>query len=190
MKHLITNGVGIRDDRHSEDLYTTDPKCVDDLLERENFDRKIWEPACGLGHISDALKNHGFDVMSTDINDWGYAEFDGVIDFLTVDHATTHKDIITNPPYKHNLEFMYRAMEVLAEGRKCAMFLKLTHLEGQKRGEFYKKYPPKNIYIYSSRQTCLKGGDPEEGRNSNAIAYCWVVWEKGYNGATFFSWIT
>ena len=63
-------------------------------------------------------------------------------------------DIITNPPYKIAKEFVEHALEVITEGHKVAMFLKLTFLESKKRRELFEKYPPKVIYVSSSRLQC------------------------------------
>ena len=41
-----------KEERQPEDLYVTDPKAVEALLAVEDFDRRIWEPCVGLGHIS------------------------------------------------------------------------------------------------------------------------------------------
>lgn len=51
-------------------------------------------------------------------------------------------DIITNPPYKFAREFVEKALEVVADGQKVAMFLKLTFLEGQARRELFRRCPP------------------------------------------------
>ena len=45
-------------------------------------------------------------------------------------------DIITNPPYKYAKEFVEKSLELIREGGKVAMLLKLTFLEGQKRQVF------------------------------------------------------
>lgn len=42
-------------------------------------------------------------------------------------------DIITNPPYKYAAEFVQHALDIIDNGQKVAMFLKLTFLEGEKR---------------------------------------------------------
>ena len=69
------------------------------------------------------------------------------------------------------------------------MFLKLTFLETKKRKELFKKYPPKVIYISSSRLGCSQTGEFNESGNAvSAVAYCWYIWEKGYNGDTIIKW--
>ena len=53
-------------------------------------------------------------------------------------------------------------MNVIPDGRKVFMFLKLQFLEGKARGELFKKYPPKCVYVSRSRILCAKNGNFEE----------------------------
>lgn len=172
-----------RDDADANDYYATDPKAVELLLEQEVFEHQIWEPACGEGHISDVLKRHGHSVYSTDLIDRGYGE--GQHDFLQ-DDAVFFGDIITNPPYKYAREFVGRALELVKEGNKVAMFVKLTFLEGQARRELFRQCPPKTVYVSSARLECGKNG---VFSGMSAVAYCWIVWQKGHQGPTELKWI-
>lgn len=136
----------------------------------------------------DALEENGYKVVACDKVPRGrnYAVFDFLIEIGQSDH-----DIITNPPYKYAKEFVEHALDIISEGRKVAMFLKLTFLEGKARREFFKKNPPKRIWVFSERVMCAKNGDFEKLKESggSAVAYAWFVWEKGYNGKTELSWI-
>ena len=67
-------------ERQQDDFYATEPKAMELLLAEETFNKQIWEPACGEGHLSEVLKQHGYDVVSTDLIDRGYGQ--GNIDFL------------------------------------------------------------------------------------------------------------
>lgn len=97
-------------------------------------------------------------------------------------------DIITNPPYKYAREFVEHALEIIPDGRKVAMFLKIQFLETKGRRELFEKYPPKTVYVASGRLACAKNG--EFGRYSRrAMCYAWYVWEKGYHGDTVLKWI-
>ena len=69
-------------DRQKDDWYPTPPVATEALLQREQFTGPIWEPACGDGAISEHLKLHDYDVMSTDLNDYGYPDAQTNIDFL------------------------------------------------------------------------------------------------------------
>lgn len=98
-------------------------------------------------------------------------------------------DIITNPPYILATEFVYHALELVKNGRKVAMFLKIQFLEGKKRRKLFEEHPPKIVYVSSSRLTCAKNGDFERAKGSNAICFAWYIWEKGWRGDTVLKWI-
>lgn len=55
------------EERQSEDYYATEPKAVELLLEQEKFSPYVWECACGEGHISEVLFQHGYRVESSDL---------------------------------------------------------------------------------------------------------------------------
>ena len=180
--------------RQEDDFYATEPKAVELLLEQEIFSPYVWEPACGAGHMSEVLKKHGYKVKSSDLCDRGYPGTE-IIDFLKVTKSDMDKDftrdIITNPPYKYAKEFVEKALDISMDGTKIAMFLKLTFLESQKRKKLFEKYPPKIIYVSSSRLQCAKNGDFEKyGKGvGTAVAYAWYVWAKGFKGDPIIKWI-
>ena len=176
--------------RQLEDYYATEPKAIDLLFDVESFKDCIWECCCGEGHLSKRMIELGADVISSDLFDRGY----GItgFDFLKADNMLAGtKHIITNPPYKYATEFVYKANELLPKGGKCAMFLKLTFLESKKRKKLFEQYPPKVIYVSSSRLQCAKNGDFKIYKSGvgTAIAYAWYIWEKGYTGETIIKWI-
>ena len=172
-------------DAEPNDYYATEPLAVELLLQQEKFADNIWEPACGEGHISKVLKEHRYCVYSSDLVDRGYG-FAG-IDFLQFhSEKPIDCDIITNPPYKYAKEFVEKALEVVAPGRKVAMFLKLTFLEGQGRRELFSNNPPQTVYVSSARLQCGKNGDFS---GTSMVAYAWFVWRKGYPGPAIIKWI-
>jgi hypothetical protein len=163
-----------RSDAEPNDYYATEPRAVELLLEQERFSELIWEPACGEGHISKVLEEHGHSVISTDLIDRGYGL--GGRDFLK-ENGAFRGDIITNPPFKQAKEFVEKALDVVEPGNKVAMFLKLNFLESRSRQELFKNRPPQAVYVSPSRLECGKNG--VFGRNST-VAYAWFVWRKGY----------
>lgn len=170
-------------DAEQHDYYATEPYAVELLLKEESFSKNIWEPACGEGHISEVLKANGYDVKSTDLIDRGYS--DATLDFLTCS-AACDCDIITNPPYKYAKEFVENAIDIVTEGHKVAMFLKLTFLEGKGRRELFRNTPPKTVYVSSARLQCGKNGYFD---GTAMVAYAWFVWQKGHCGPTNIKWI-
>lgn len=176
--------------REENDYYATEPRATELLLEVEKFAPDIWECACGSGEISKVLEDNGYNVKSTDIVYRGFGE-EQSIDFLNSKGNTYDGDIITNPPFKYALEFCQKALSVISNGHKVAMFLKLQFLEGKKRKSFFLNNPPKTIYVSSSRLLCAKNADFQRMRDGggSAVAYAWYVWEKGYKGNTVVKWI-
>ena len=163
--------------REPNDFYATNPVAIEELLKVEKFSPNVWECACGQGHLSEVLKNHGYNVKSTDLIDRGYGEEN--IDFLDCQEPFDG-DILSNPPYFCAKEFVEHALELVPDGKRVAMFLKLTFLEGKERKKFYEKYPPECVYVSSSRVQCAKGGDFEKyEKTGTATAYAWYIWRKG-----------
>ena len=152
-----------KDPRVENDYYATDPKALELLLEKEEFHKTIWEPACGEGHLSKVLVRHGYHVYSTDLVYRGYG-MQSKLDFLKCDLKDFPVDIITNPPYKQATEFVEKALDVVAPGRKIAMFLRLQFLEGKRRRALFDNYPPSTVYVSSGRLRCAPNGDFELAR--------------------------
>lgn len=171
-------------ERQEHDYYATEPLATRLLCDVECLAPNVWEPACGEGHMAEVLKEYHYDVRATDLVDRGYGE---EMDFLTTDEKWDG-DIVTNPPYKYAQEFVEKALSIIPDGRKVCMFLKLTFLEGKKRRELFKNYPPQRIYVSSSRLKCAKNGD-FESMGGSATCYAWFVWTKGYSGAPMVHWI-
>jgi hypothetical protein len=95
--------------------------------------------------------------------------------------------IITNPPYSKAQEFVEQALKMIDEGRKVAMFLKLTFLEGKGRGTLFEKNPPIRVWVSRARLKCARNGD-FDSFTSSATAYAWFVWEKGFQGYPEIRW--
>ncbi len=176
----------VEEEREENDFYATDPTAIDDLFLYESFDGTIWEPAAGCGHLTDRIISLGGKVVESDILDRGMRGF-AIVDFLKT-NLILGDNIITNPPYSFALEFIQKSLSVIRPGKKIAMFLKLTFLEGQKRALFFKEYPPETIYVYSARKKCAKNG-AFSTTGSSAIAYAWYVWRKEVFNTTIIRWI-
>lgn len=180
-------------EREENDYYATDPIAIDKLLKVEKPHKYILECSAGEGHLAERLKEFGYDVKTNDIIERNY-KLDCIVDFLVGGGTTNHleRDVLTNPPYKYAKEFVLRALDLVSDGRKVYMFLKLTFLEGKARySELFSKYPPKNIYVFSERVLCAKNGEFEKMKagGGSAVAYAWYVWGKGYQGKTTIEWI-
>jgi hypothetical protein len=176
--------------RSSIDFYATNPNALKIFLEKLEIDgiklpKKIVEPACGKGHLSKELMRHGYEVLSTDLYDHGFGKFG--IDFLKSNDKA--ECFLTNPPFKFAFEFVECAIKKLLPNGYVIMFLRLQFLEGQKRYDLFKKYPPKYVYVNSKRQNCYKNADFEKYSNNSAICYSWFIWQQGFSGEPTVRWI-
>jgi hypothetical protein len=175
------------DERADGDFYATPPLAIHALADVGKFPRNksVWEAACGAGHLSKVLEEYGYNVISTDLYDRGYGE--SGVDFLAQTELRA-PCILTNPPYKFALEFAEHAVHRLKCDEYYA-FLKLTFLEGQKRGVFFDEYPPSEILVFRKRVQVARNGDPEEFKKSSAACYAWFIWRKNSVELPIVSWI-
>ena len=179
--------------RVENDFYATPEESTKALLLNFSFGNKFLEPCVGKGHIADVIGRHyQSPITAVDIVDRGYVDTI-VADFLTYDFRGVKFDsIITNPPFALAQEFAEKSLSLLEEGGKLALFLKIQFLEGAKRREFFEKYPPKEVAVFSKRQSPMRNGSPldEKGKPwSNTMCFAWFVWEKGYKGSPTISWL-
>lgn len=175
-------------EREKNDYYATDPLAIDELLKKETLNHNIWECACGGLHLSNRLKELGYNVRTSDLIKRVEDDNIEVLDFLSY-QGKYDGDIVTNPPYILAKEFVLKALDIVSDGNKVVMFLKLLFLESQNRyEELFKLYPPKKIYVFSKRVRCQINGDFSK-KDSSAICYAWYVWEKGYKGLPTIDWI-
>ena len=194
MKSGLMLGVNPNAERQKEDFYATHPNALKVFLKKLKEDgveinKQVWECSCGMGHLSKVLLDEGYEVRSTDIVDRGYDSFNYQSDFLNSPHLNGWTgDILTNPPFKLAEEFVEKGMKLLCNGNKLFLFLKIQFLEGQKRKELFKEYPPKYVYVNSSRQLCAKDGEFEKYTATTQF-YAWYIWEKGFTGETTLRWI-
>lgn len=111
-------------ERASGDFYATDPKAIPMLESVLPLRHKVWECACGAGHLAKELEARGHDVLATDLADRGFG-LPGW-DFLGLTPEQWEKvtewaggedfDIVTNPPYKYATTFVVSALRYLPRG--------------------------------------------------------------------------
>jgi hypothetical protein len=85
-------------------LHYVEPQwCSIRLFEVEQFSGLIWDPFAGWGRIVEAARAAGYATRATDIADRGYAQLDGIQDFLKVDlsrlitSTATHRSSAIRP---------------------------------------------------------------------------------------------
>ena len=181
------SGTSMSRERVENDYYATPPESTVALLEREKFSGDILEPCCGEGHISEVLKDYGYDVISNDLIDRGYGEFNE--DYLKATELKAD-NVVTNPPFKYAKEFIEKSLHDTTG--KVAMFCKIQLLEGVSGSKMFENTPLKTVYVFTKRQNPLRNGSPvdENGKKwASTMCFAWFVWEHGYEGKPSIEWI-
>lgn len=186
MKSALMLGVNPNAIREKNDFYATNPHALEIAMPifKDILHNNIWECACGQGHLSEVLKDNGYNVKSTDLINRGYGE---VKNFLECDDIF-EGDILTNPPFKLAEQFVEKSFELIDEGNYAIFFLKVQFLESKSRKKMFEKYPLKYLIVNSERQQCAKDADFEHLR-ATTQCYCWYVFQKGYTGEPIIKWI-
>src|SRR5271155_4937915 len=138
---------------------------------------RVWEPACGEGHMAAVISEFSNAVTATDIFDYGYGT--AVVDFLdqmqppVIDAVDW---IITNPPFRPADQFALRALDLAAVG--VALLLRTQWLESEDRYySIFQDRPPSLFAPFVERVPMLRGRwDPDA---STATSYSWFVWKHG-----------
>ena len=147
-----------KESREINDFYATDPKALEVFLDETGIELKnVWECACGEGHLADVLKKRGLLGQASDVIDRGYKEARELDFYFRSD--IWDGDILTNPPYGDAQKFCQHALDIVDNGSKVVMLMRIQFLEGKKRKPFFKINPPKYVYVSSSRLRMTKNGD-------------------------------
>lgn len=175
---------------HSLDDFPTPPWATRALCEWLLKRRQIQllscrEPAANRGHMVRPLLEYFWNVMPSDIHDYG-AGFP-VQDYLFGPLPPLADWTITNPPFRLAEQFIERALATSRRG--VAVIVRSAFLEGVGRHErLFSKEPPTDILQFTERVVMHKGKLSANG--STATAYCWIVWDKARIGRSpNFHWI-
>lgn len=179
------------EERAENDLYCTDPNAIRVWLNerKPNLTDTILEPAAGLGHISEVLKEYGHKVISCDLVQRDYPLFK-TWDFLQLEEKKQNKySIIMNPPYAAASAFIQKAIGISEPGTDIWAFLKIQFLEGKKRREeIFNNNWLREVDVYTSRVQCAKNGEFDKEKGS-AVCYTFMRFNSGENSEPIIKWI-
>lgn len=174
-------GRKVADKRQKNDFYPTPRWVAQDLLEHCSFSGRIWECACGDGRLSQVLESAGYDVFSSDLNDYGFGQ--SRIDFLleTQRFVQNHQidNIVTNPPFNLALPFIKQGL--LLSRKKLALLLPVHYLCGLGRSRIYRQEPPDQVIVLPSKVDFVGSGNP-------VMEFAWFVWDKESKKETRLKW--
>lgn len=162
-------------ERIEADAYFTPPENVDVLLAHMSLHKKVWEPACGDGAISSRLGEYGHEVVSSDLNNYGFAEQIGTFDFLTAGLPDPGiRAIVTNPPYGEMVEKFIRHGLALMKPVKgqLALFLRNEYDCGKNRMDLFGLPPFHKKIVVTKRPKWIAGSTGSPRHN-----YAWFIWD-------------
>lgn len=151
--------------RAASDFYPTPPEVTAALLDWLGLRKgtRIWEPACGHGHMVRVMEDRGLVVRATDIQ--------AGTDFLSAELPVEEIDwIITNPPFSLADQFIARCA---LYGLPFALLLKSQYWHAKKRLDLFQKYQPDYILPLTWRPDFLFGA---RGGGSPLMDVMWCVW--------------
>lgn len=192
-----------RGQRRKADNYPTHYGLTRLFLEKESFADcgSVWEPCAGEGAMTRILveQKTAHDIISTDMYSPGARYIKGAFvvkyapkDFLeSTEQGSGDIDaIITNPPYSLFHKIIPKAKTIA--GKKIAMLLPLSYLQGQKRyDELWNdtEFPLARIYVFN-RFPDMTAPLRDDGKfPTGMLAMAWYVWEKGYKGDPVVRWL-
>lgn len=103
-------------------------------------------------------------------------------DFLLLNEPPCFDLVMSNPPYEYAEAFVRQSMAMLETSGFCIMLLRLNFLETQPRARLFNQYPLQKVVVCASRISFTNNS------LTNATAYAYFIWQKGYKGATALEW--
>ena len=147
--------------------------------------QRLWEPAAGDGAIVRPLCAGGFDVVATDIVDYGGDSITPGVDYLTATLPHGVLGIVTNPPYRRAVEF---ARKALGEVPYLALLLRTNFLESTTRLPFFRKHPPARVWVSSRRLPMMHRHGWAGPQAPSNTCFAWFVWDQSAEAKGVIGW--
>jgi hypothetical protein len=190
-RRLADGGVELRP-RHPQDFYPTNIEHVEAALSLIPITPEwVLDPGMGDGIFGQVARQCwqnaklvGVELrLDAPLHDW--YDWNIRADFLALTDITPMFDaVIGNPPYQHAEAFIRRSMELLRDGGYIVFLLRLAFLESMSRYTlFTHELPPQRVVVCSDRPSFTGNG------KTDATAYAFFVWQKGYCGSTSLEWV-
>lgn len=188
MSGLLTGNKTASAAVRQDDFYASPYAALPPLLvaERRHLPRVLWEPAAGNGALVIPLRNRGFSVQATDLNDWGCPACASGVDF-TSELATGYAKIlaghnsrfgiVTNPPFNIIEQFVERAV---AMAPYVALLCRLAFLESEGRMKWWQQVGLRRVHLIAERLPMMHRHNYTGPKLSNAgMCFAWFIFEPG-----------
>jgi SAM-dependent methyltransferase len=186
--------------RHVRDFYTTPIELAISAMHKFAGDEGILykdmyglDAGCGTGvwglaNISMPNKlADGIDI-NPQVIEIAKSVYDEIITGDFLDYGQDGYDVVFgNPPYSLAEEFIRHSLDLVVPNGYVYFLLRLSFLEGIKRGKgFFQEYPPKIVYVCSRRPSFYM----TNGRNTtDTLAYAMFLWQKGWEDKPEIDWL-
>jgi hypothetical protein len=167
-------------------LHYVEPEwCSRRLFEVEQFPGPVWDPFAGWGRVVEAARAAGHLAHATDIADRGYAQLDGIQDFLEVDHLDRDISIVGNPPFTDAIAQHAIALDPI----KMALIWPFARIVAA--WPWLAEAPLARVWALSPRPSMppasyLAAGKKPAGAR---VEHCWLIFERGYRGPIELGWL-
>lgn len=189
MAGLLTGNKTATRATRGDDFYASPYAALPPLLvaEGRRLPRTIWEPAAGNGALVIPLRNRGFTVHATDLNDWGCPQSEADVDFtgqIAAEYGASlsrsHQGkigIVTNPPFGIIEPFVERAV---AMAPYVALLCRLAFLESEGRMNWWRKVGLRRVHLIAERLPMMHRHGYAGPKLSNAgMCFAWFIFETG-----------
>ncbi len=152
--------------REDRDCYNTPENVTKALLSFLSLNKgmKIWEPAAGIGKLSNVLEAAGHTVICSDIHNYGLGHKVENFYKFVVPQASI---MITNPPYMLAEMFIKKSIELKL--KTFCLLLKSTYWHARSRMDLFNGYSPSYILPLTWRPDFKDLGAP-------TMDFSWNVW--------------
>lgn len=159
------------------DKYFTPAWVTEALLDVEQFEGRVCDPAAGAGHIVDACLARGLDAFGVDIAP-DAPHIMGPVDFLKTDGNLA--SVVTNPPYgqasRLAVQFIEHALEVTKLRRgKVAMLLKVGFDSAKGRRHLFDEHPA--FAVEHRLVERIRWANLEQSTAGPTENHSWFVWD-------------
>jgi hypothetical protein len=165
--------------------YLEPPWCSVRLFEAEQFPGLVWDPFCGWGRVIEAARAAGYATRATDIADRGYAQLDGIQDFLKVDHLDRDVSIVGNPPFTDAIVQHAIALDPV----KMALIWPFARIVAA--WPWLAAAPLAHLWMLTPRPAMppasyIAAGQKPEGAR---VEHCWLIFERGHREPAQLGWL-
>jgi hypothetical protein len=175
-------------EREADEHYVEPSWCSRRLFDVEEFNDQVWDPCCGFGTIVLNAMHQCDTTYASDIVERKSGICDEVCDFLKCTDNCAAPNIVCNPPFNIAGQFALHALS-LKNTKKVAMIFPVARLNA---AHWIKGTPLRRVWLMTPRPSMPPGHVIARGEKPGGgkMDFCWLVWERGYDGSSELKWLT